>query len=126
MHVRRMLWLDAAVEAVAAVVLLALAGTVAAWFGLDATVIAVLGGVFVAAAVGVAVLALAPAPGLVRILALLNIGVASAAWVVVIAAWGALSVEGRWLMGGAADAFILVGLLELRALRRGRVGTLKN
>lgn len=123
MHLRRTLWFDAAIEAVVALALLILASRAAEWMAVSTTITLVAGAIFVLAAVAIAVIARQPSPhaGLVRALAIGNIVAASVAWLVVVLAWSALAAEGRWLIGAAADAFILVGLLELRALSRARV-----
>lgn len=122
--VRKVLWADAVLELILGFILLGLAGDPAGWLGTGTTVTFVAALVFVAAAVGVGVLAWLPStsPETVRYLAFANIAGGVAVWGMTLLRWNDLTVEGRTLTGAAADAFILVGVLELVALARTRDG----
>lgn len=119
---RRVLWADAAVELVVAVALVGLTTSIDTWFGIEAPIARAGGAIFVAAAAALAIMAIAertPAT-LVRIVAWTNIAGGAIAWLALLGSWSSVSPEGRWLAAAVADAFILLGVLELVVLRRSR------
>ncbi len=118
---RLALWCDVLFEAVVGIGLFALGDRVSSWLAISGAARVSIGLVFLAAAVGLLPLALAPHGRAVRILAVGNMAAGLAGWVALIAAWGALEPSGRWLLGAASDAAILIGLAEYLALRRQRV-----
>ena len=118
--VRTTLILDSAFEFVAGAALIVFAGTFGDWLAIGATACMVLGVVFLAAGVAIAGLARSPDPGTVRALAYANIAGGAGLWVAFFAAWSALAPGGRFVLGAAADAFILIGILELLAISAQR------
>ena len=118
--VRKLLWADAALELAIAVALVGVLGDPAEWLDVSPAAVWIAAGVFFAAAVAVAGLALwrSTTSGVVKQLALANVIGGVAVWVVALAFWGRFEVEGRTLVALAADGFILVGILEWMALRQ--------
>ena len=117
---RQVVWADAALELVIAVVLTGVAWRVHAWLDVGRPVALIAAVVFAIAAVAVAWLAWSPKtkPELVRYPAFGNIAGGAAVWAVALSHWDSFQPEGRWLVSAAADAFILIGVLELLALWR--------
>jgi hypothetical protein len=111
------LLLDAAFEFAAGAGLIAFAGPLGDWLRIGAPACVALGVVFLAVGAFILWLRRAPDLSMVRALAWANIAGGCAGWAVFAAAWGALGIEGRTVLGCASDAFIAVGLLELWALR---------
>jgi hypothetical protein len=118
--VRTALVIDAAFEFAVGAALVMLAPTLGDWFAFGEQVSIAIGGVFMLA--GVAILMLVRKHPVdeptVRALALANITGGAIGWVAVIAAWSLLEPGGRWLLAMGSDVAIIVGLLELAALRR--------
>lgn len=118
--VRLSLVLDAAVELVVASILVLANGSVADLLNLDSAIIWLAAAAFVLAAVGIAAIALADLESreLVWSLAAGNIFAGITGWLAFALFRGELDPGGRWLLTAAADMFIVVGLLEILALRR--------
>ena len=117
--VRTTLFIDAGFEFAVGAALIAFAGTIGGWFGFGPPIAVAIGLVFVLA--GVVILQMARSPvdsALVRALASANIAGGALGWLTLAVVWGSLAPEARWLLGMASDAVILIGLLELLALRR--------
>lgn len=112
------LWADVALELAVAGLCFALAGSAAAWFGVESMVFYVVGVVFAAAAVAIVPLARKPSTDLAVPLAWANIAGGCAAWLLLALAWGTFAAEGRWILAAVADSFIAIGVLELVAVRR--------
>jgi hypothetical protein len=58
----------------------------------------------------------------VRYLAFANIAGGAALWLGAMLNWDRFESEGAWLIAAIADAFVVVGLLELFALRQQAKG----
>ncbi len=118
--VRRLLYLDAAIEFLFAVALTGLIGRVHFWLNVERP--ATLAGAVVFAVAGVAVLGLAiwraTPESAVRALATANVGGGVAVWVAALLNWSRFESEGQWLVIFAADLFIALGVLQLLALRK--------
>jgi hypothetical protein len=116
---RSTLVLDAAFEYAAGAALIVFAARFGGWLGIHPSICIAVGAVFMAAGVAISFLAAAREIDrpLARALAFANVAGGAAGWIAFVAAWPWLDPEGRWLLGMASDAFIVVGLLELRALR---------
>lgn len=116
----RVLWADVSVEAAIGAVLLATATFADRWFDLASATIYVLAAVFFMAAVTIVPLARAEQPSAraVTSLAWANIAGGAAGWLVLLLRWDHFEAEGRWLLMFAADAFLVLGVAELIALRR--------
>ncbi len=118
--VRLALYADAAFELIVAVLLGAMASTWADLFNVDEAVIWAASGVFLLAAIGVGMIAVLETESreLVWALAWANIAGGLVLW----AAWMILRDDldpgARWATAAVADTFILIGLLEIFALRR--------
>jgi hypothetical protein len=114
------LWADAGLEFLVALVCFALAGPASNWLGIPEAALYVAGVVFVVA--GIAIIPLARKPSVVGVTALgwANIIGGAALWVVLALAWGSVAAEGRWVLAAVADSFIVVGVAELFALRKIR------
>ena len=121
---RRVLAADAVLEAVIGVVLLGLVGKPHVWLDVDRGVTLIAAGVFLGAAIAVAVAAALPrtSAGFVRQLAFANVAGGLTLWAVLALQWDDFRTEGRWLVAAAADAFVLIGLVEVFALRRDEAG----
>ena len=117
---RKVLWADAAVELVVALVLTGAVGRVHWWLNVERPVTLIAAVVFFAAAFAVAWMAWSQktAPALVRYLAFANIAGGAALWLGAMLNWDRFESEGAWLIAAIADAFVVVGLLELFALRQ--------
>jgi hypothetical protein len=117
-----LLRLDAAFEFIAGLTLIIFAVPIGRWLAIGTTASLALGTAFLAAGLAVAAIARwrEQDRGTVTFLALANTAGGAALWVVLIASWGALESPGRALAGASADAFIALGVLELRALRLSR------
>lgn len=89
-------------------------------FDTDRALAWILAGVFLAAGIGVGVLAIVNLESreLVWALAFGNIAAGLAGWLVFTGWAGDFDTGGRWILSAAANSFILVGLLEALALRR--------
>ncbi len=114
------LWADAGIEFLVAILCFALAGPASNWLGLEQGTLYVAGVVFVVAGIAIIPLARKPSPVAVTGLAWANIIGGGAAWVVLVLAWGTIAAEGRWVLAAVADSFIVLGIAELLALRRLR------
>lgn len=116
----RVLWADVAFQAVVGAVLLATATFADRWFDLSTATIYLLAAVFFIAAVAIVPLARAEQPSAraVTSLAWANIAGGAAGWLVLLLRWDHFEAEGRWLLMFAADAFLVLGVAELIALRR--------
>jgi hypothetical protein len=116
---RTTLVLDAAFEFLAGAVLVLAAHTMGDWLGIGWIASVVVGAIFVAAGVAIVQMLRAASPDLplVRALAIANIVGGTAGWIVLIVGWPWIQQEGRWTLGMVADLFIVLGLLELRALQ---------
>ncbi len=110
---------DAIFEFVCAALLIGAAGKLGDWLAIGTTATTVLGLVFAAAGLAICALLRVDHGQLVRGLALANIIGGCIGWVVLLAAWSLFEPAGRAVLGSASDGFILVGALELLALRRG-------
>ncbi len=117
---RQILAADALVEFLVALGLCGLAGRSHEWFGVDRAVTLVASGVFLVAGFAIGFLAWfsRTRPAMVRQLAVANIAGGVVGWAALVLMWGRFEPEGRWLLSAGADAFILLGVLELFALRR--------
>jgi len=117
---RPILWVDAAVELVVGVFLLGLVGSPHEWLDVSRSASVVASIVFLVAALAVGFLALRVESSLayVRYLAYANIVGGVVVWLALLIRWGEFDSEGRWLASAVADMFILLGVLELLALRR--------
>ena len=117
---RKILWADAAVELLVAIILTGAIGRVHWWLDVDrpVTLIAAVG--FALTAIAIAWLARSPktSPELVGYLAFANISGGAALWLGAMLNWGRFEGEGTWLIAAVADAFIVLGLLEVFALRQ--------
>lgn len=116
---RKVLWADAAVELVVAILLTGVAGRVHWWLNVERPVTLIAAAIFAAAAAAVAWLAWSPKTpsAWVRYLAFANIAGGAALWLGAMLNWDRFESEGAWLIAAVADAFIVLGLLELFALR---------
>lgn len=114
------LWVDVALELVIAALCFLLASQAAGWFGIETGSLYVVGVVFLVAAIAIVPLARNPQPGGVTPLAWANVIGGSAAWLVLVIAWGRFEPEGRWVLAAIADGFIAIGVAELFALRKMR------
>ncbi len=112
--------LDAALELVIAVALALWPSTLADLYNVDPAVMWVLSGVFVAAAVAIAAIALSDLENrdLVWSLAALNIVGGLVLWGVFLTVRSSFDPGGSWLIPPVANSFILIGLLEIAAVRR--------
>ena len=117
---RKILWADAAVELVVAFVLTGAVGRVHWWLNVERPVTFVAAAVFIAAAIAVGWMAWSEktSPAAVRYLAFANIAGGAALWLGTILNWDRFESEGAWLIAAVADAFVVLGLLELFALRQ--------
>jgi|GEM_PF-2524957 len=117
---RKLLWADAAIEAVIAAVLLGVVGRPHWWLNVDRTVTLTGAAVFAVAAVAIGLAAWnrRTSAEFVQYLAFANIVGGLAVWAIAILRWDRFEDEGRSLVGAGADAFILIGIMELVALRR--------
>ena len=112
------LWADAALELVGAAALLLWRDELRAWLGLGAATLP-LAALFVVGAPAVALLIVTGSRReLVRALALGNLGAGLAGWAFFLVTWSSLEAEGRWIGPAASDTFLVLGVLELLALRR--------
>ncbi|HEX6030837.1 MAG TPA: hypothetical protein VFY90_05345 [Tepidiformaceae bacterium] len=118
--VRSALLLDAAFELVGAAMMVVAGGTFADLLNVNRIVLWIAAGVFLAAGIGIAAAVNADFESreLVWSLAVANIAGGVVLWVLLGVAWGHFEAGGRWLLGAVADMFILVGVLEIVALRR--------
>ena len=118
--VRTTLLVDAAFEFVVGFALVFAARSVGDWLGFGATASIAAGIVFITAGIAILQMARQPRPGseLVRPLAIANIAGGIAGWVLLIVGWSWFQPEGRWALGMASDAVIVIGLLQLHALNR--------
>lgn len=120
--VRLSMWLDAACELAGAIVLLLLAGAIANSTTIAREAAIVASGVFLAAAIVVGVMAAGGRRSSARLLAGANIAGGALLWAVLAARWGEWDAGARWLLAAMSDSFLLIGALELVALRRTRTG----
>lgn len=118
--IRKVLWADAAVELIVAIVLTGAVGRVHWWLNVERPVTLTAAAVFLAAGVAVGWLAwsASTSPALVRYLAFANIAGGAALWLGAMLNWDRFESEGAWLIAAVADAFVVIGLLELFALRQ--------
>ena len=116
---RTALVLDAAFEFVAGAALLVFATTLGGWLHIGTLASAVAGVVFLVAGAFIASLLRTSRANssVVRALALANTVGGCAGWIVAIAAWSSLDPAGRGVLGTASDLFLVIGVLELLALR---------
>lgn len=116
---RALLVADALFELVVGAALLAPGSPAGRWLGSSGLATG-LGAVFVAAAAGIALLARPPRPnaGAVRALAVANVAGGALLWALVILAWTHLPPLARAASGAVADGCLVLGILELLALRR--------
>jgi hypothetical protein len=86
----------------------------------DRIVIWIAAGIFLVAGTVIAVVVNADFESreLVWGLAIVNVAGGVGLWVLLGLAWGHFETGGRWVLGAVADMFILVGALEILALRR--------
>lgn len=117
LSVRTALVADCAFEFIAGGLLLVFAAILGDWLAVGSVACVITGVVFVLAGFAIAGLLRAPDPGLVRWLAYANIAGGAVLWFLFFAAWPSLQPAGRAVLGMAGDAFILIGVLELLALR---------
>ena len=117
---RRILWADAAVELALAIVLTGVVGRVHWWLNVERPVTVIAAAVFGAAAALVALMAWSrrTSPELVQYVAFANVVGGLAVWLGTVLNWDRFEPEGLWLIAAAANAFIILGALELIALRR--------
>jgi len=120
LSLRTTLLIDAAFEFVGGFVLVFAAGSMGDWLGFGSTASVAAGIVFIAAGIAILQLARQPHPdrALVQPLAVANVAGGIAGWVLLIVGWSWFQPEGRWALGMASDAVIIIGLLQLRALKR--------
>lgn len=118
--VRTAVLLDAAFEFVVAVALVLAGGALADAFNVDRIVMWIAAGVFLAAAlaIGGPVFTAHESRDFVGILAIANIVGGVALWALLGVFWGHFEPGGRWALVAVADMFILIGILEIVALRR--------
>jgi hypothetical protein len=118
--VRQLLIVDAAIEAVLGIILLGVVGRPHFWLNVDRAVTIWAGVVFLLAAVIIAVAAGSrrTSAEFVQYLAFANVVGGLAIWVGTVLRWDRFEDEGLWLIAASADAFILIGVLELIALRK--------
>jgi hypothetical protein len=118
--VRRLLWADALIEAVIALVLAGLIGRAHWWLNVDRTVTLAGAALFAIAALVIAFAARdrRTSPEFVQYLGFANVAGGLALWVGAILRWDHFEDEGHWLIAAGADAFILIGILQLVALRK--------
>ena len=118
--VQRILFADAALEAIVCVALLGIVGNPHRWLDVDRSVTLIAAGVFFVAAIGVLLLALLPSTtrATVQYLAFGNVAGGLAVWLFTALNWDRFLSEGHWFLGATADAFVLIGLLEFVALWR--------
>lgn len=118
--IRMSLLIDAAGELAGAVILAVAGAQLADAFSLDRAYIWLASGIFLAATVGIAGLVAVRVESRELVLGLAgsNIAAGLAGWIALILMWSAIDPGGRWVLAAAADSFILVGILELLALRR--------
>ena len=114
------LWIDAAFELVAGAAILGFSAPLARWLDVERSLLFIVTGIFLAAAVAVGLIALKPLPSrpLVSGLGALNLIGGLAIWCVLALTWTSIAAEGRWVGAALADSFIAVGILEFLALRR--------
>ena len=114
------LWVDAAFELIAGATMLTLNASIADWLDVNRNLVVVAALIFIAAAIGIAAVALQPVPSrsVVSRLAALNLIGGAAVWFAVGLNWSQISPEGHWLVSAVADSFIAVAALEFLALRR--------
>lgn len=118
--VRKLLWADAGVEAVVAFVLVGIVGRPHWWLNVEREVTLAGAVVFAVAAVAIAVAAWhrRTSAQFVEYVAFGNVVGGLAVWLGAILRWDQFEPEGRWLIAAAADAFLVLGALELVALRK--------
>lgn len=118
--VRGVLWADAGLELLVAAVLIGFPGPAEDWLHLHPAVSLSLAGIFLAAGIALAAAAQSRRTigAFVRFLAWANIAGGTAVWLLLLDAWGYFPAEGRWMLAAAGDSFIVIGILELIALRR--------
>ena len=118
--IRKILWADAAVETVVALVLTGVLGRVHWWLNVERPVTLIAAAIFLTAAIAVGFAARYPktSPEFVRYLAFANIAGGAALWLGAMLNWDRFEPEGAWLIAATADAFVVLGLLELFGLRR--------
>ncbi|MCC6387918.1 MAG: hypothetical protein IT302_11110 [Dehalococcoidia bacterium] len=116
------MWLDAACEVAGAVVIVVLAGAIEGSTGIAREVAYLSAGVFLVAAVTVAVMAHGGRRSSAGLLAGANMVGGVVLWVAVAARWGDLEPGARWVLAAMGDSFILIGALEALALWFTREG----
>jgi hypothetical protein len=118
--VRAALYVDAGFELAVAVLLVVLAPVWADLFNVDQAVIWVAAAVFLLAAVGVGLIAAMEFESreLVYALAAANIAGGLVLWLMFALMRDDFDPGAQWAVAAVADAFILIGLLEILALRR--------
>ena len=105
--------MDAAFELAVGLALVLLRADFAVWWDIPEAAVVVIGVVFLAAFVGLAVLIFVPIePVVLRALAFGNIGAGIAGWLLFAVFFGRFEPEGRWTLAAIADAFVLVGIAE--------------
>ena len=119
---RTTLALDAAFEFAAGVALLVFSTTIGGWLGIGTIASVGVGVVFLMAGAFIASMLRRQQPDLrmVRALAIANTIGGCAGWIFTIAAWTSLDPAGRAVLGTVSDAFLMIGVLELAAIRHAR------
>jgi hypothetical protein len=118
--VRLALYADAAFELIVAVLLGALASTWADLFNVDEAVIWIAAAVFLMAGVGVGLIAILQIESREMVYALAGANIAGGVllWLLFLILRDDFDPGARWAIAAVADSFILIGLLEIFALRR--------
>ncbi len=117
-QLRKLLALDAVFELIAGLALIAGREQIARWLGVETMAVLAAGGVFLLAAVAVAVVVRRPRGDVVRLVGWANIAGGGLGWLMTFLAWGEFEPAGRALLGAGSDVFIALGVLELLALRQ--------
>jgi len=109
---------DALFEFAVAAALFAAGGTIAGWLTISDGAALVLGAVFAAAGLAVAVVVVLPYAVFVRVLGLANVAGGSVCWILAAASWDNLAPEGRWIVIAVADMALALGIAQLLVLAR--------
>jgi hypothetical protein len=114
------LWADVVLEVVVAVAAFALAHIADRWLAIDSFWLHVAGAAFLAAAAAIVPIARTPRSNVVQIVAAANVLGGLLGWLLLAVVWSRFEPEGRWVMAAVFDAFILIGIAEWLAVRRGQ------
>lgn len=115
------LLVDAAFEFAVGGALLAWSGNFAEWWAIGETGVIVLGALFVLTGAALVAMTVARLPAdQVRGLALANVAGGALGWALLLAAYGRMEPEGRWLLAAFADCFIAIGAAEWLIAKRPR------